>query len=282
MAAWDTSALPGTVTSARVGWYVRSPGPVHADTGVGHGKDSPRPQASSATVTATCAQTPRGGDCASPRAATHGTTSRRTMRSPHGRRPSLSGTTWARCRCARDGRRRPRRTAPRTSLTHRRPKTRQGGGGGLDRRARRQASDAPTTPRPATANAAIRKAFRYFAQTQTEDGHWACDYGGPLFLLPGASAPARAAPGPAVLLALLRRPPNAQRSSLRTLGGPPAVVGVQASCSAATSPGAWRTSWKRSALRSAATSLARSSRKAAGACTSPPRWQWPTAPRQRP
>ena len=129
MAAWDTSALPGTVTSARVGWYVRSPGPVHADTGVGHGKDSPRPQASSATVTATCAQTPRGGDCASPRAATHGTTSRRTMRSPHGRRPSLSGTTWARCRCARDGRRRPRRTAPRTSLTHRRPKTRQGGGG---------------------------------------------------------------------------------------------------------------------------------------------------------
>ncbi|GAM17601.1 hypothetical protein SAMD00019534_007760 [Acytostelium subglobosum LB1] len=32
---------------------------------------------------------------------------------------------------------------------------------------------------------AITKAFQYFSAVQTEDGHWAGDYGGPMFLLPG-------------------------------------------------------------------------------------------------
>ncbi|EFA81207.1 cycloartenol synthase [Heterostelium album PN500] len=31
----------------------------------------------------------------------------------------------------------------------------------------------------------ITKAVQYFTQVQTEDGHWAGDYGGPMFLLPG-------------------------------------------------------------------------------------------------
>jgi len=32
---------------------------------------------------------------------------------------------------------------------------------------------------------AITKAIQYFSAVQTEDGHWAGDYGGPMFLLPG-------------------------------------------------------------------------------------------------
>eukprot|EP01133_Synstelium_polycarpum_P014997 gene14997-17733_t len=32
---------------------------------------------------------------------------------------------------------------------------------------------------------AITKAFQYFSAVQTPDGHWAGDYGGPMFLLPG-------------------------------------------------------------------------------------------------
>ncbi|KAM9961641.1 hypothetical protein ACTFIR_004497 [Dictyostelium discoideum] len=36
-----------------------------------------------------------------------------------------------------------------------------------------------------TPQQAIKKAFQYFSKVQTEDGHWAGDYGGPMFLLPG-------------------------------------------------------------------------------------------------
>ncbi|EGC40360.1 hypothetical protein DICPUDRAFT_74059 [Dictyostelium purpureum] len=36
-----------------------------------------------------------------------------------------------------------------------------------------------------TPQEAILKAFQYFSKVQTEDGHWAGDYGGPMFLLPG-------------------------------------------------------------------------------------------------
>eukprot|EP01132_Coremiostelium_polycephalum_P005557 gene5557-6920_t len=36
-----------------------------------------------------------------------------------------------------------------------------------------------------TPQEAITKAFQYFSAVQTEDGHWAGDYGGPMFLLPG-------------------------------------------------------------------------------------------------
>ena len=48
-----------------------------------------------------------------------------------------------------------------------------------------QDDDVSATPRPTNAGDAVRKTFRYFEKTITEDGHWACDYGGPLFLLPG-------------------------------------------------------------------------------------------------
>jgi len=54
-----------------------------------------------------------------------------------------------------------------------------------------QDGDALATPRPTNAGDAVRKTFRYFEKTLTEDGHWACDYGGPLFLLPGTPQPRR-------------------------------------------------------------------------------------------
>ncbi len=40
--------------------------------------------------------------------------------------------------------------------------------------------DVPNTPLDAA-----RKGATYFEKLQTEDGHWAGDYGGPLFLMPG-------------------------------------------------------------------------------------------------
>lgn len=33
--------------------------------------------------------------------------------------------------------------------------------------------------------AAARQGFRFFQQLQTADGHWAGEYGGPMFLIPG-------------------------------------------------------------------------------------------------
>ncbi|EGG18936.1 cycloartenol synthase [Cavenderia fasciculata] len=40
--------------------------------------------------------------------------------------------------------------------------------------------------KPATSpQEAIKKSIDYFSQVQTKDGHWAGDYGGPMFLLPG-------------------------------------------------------------------------------------------------
>lgn len=36
-----------------------------------------------------------------------------------------------------------------------------------------------------TAREAASKGMRFYAALQAEDGHWAGDYGGPLFLLPG-------------------------------------------------------------------------------------------------
>ena len=32
---------------------------------------------------------------------------------------------------------------------------------------------------------AVRKGIQYYASVQQPDGHWAGDYGGPMFLLPG-------------------------------------------------------------------------------------------------
>ncbi|XP_037254423.1 lanosterol synthase [Falco rusticolus] len=40
-------------------------------------------------------------------------------------------------------------------------------------------------PAAGTAREAARKGMRFYAALQAEDGHWAGDYGGPLFLLPG-------------------------------------------------------------------------------------------------
>jgi len=46
--------------------------------------------------------------------------------------------------------------------------------------------DAPdTSSTPQTALEAARKAGHFYSMLQTEDGHWAGDYGGPHFLLPG-------------------------------------------------------------------------------------------------
>ncbi|KAM4669951.1 lanosterol synthase isoform 2-T2 [Amazona ochrocephala] len=41
------------------------------------------------------------------------------------------------------------------------------------------------SPVAGTAREAARKGMRFYAALQAEDGHWAGDYGGPLFLLPG-------------------------------------------------------------------------------------------------
>lgn len=39
--------------------------------------------------------------------------------------------------------------------------------------------------KPKTAEEAAKKGFQFYAMLQTEDGHWAADYGGPHFLMPG-------------------------------------------------------------------------------------------------
>lgn len=48
-----------------------------------------------------------------------------------------------------------------------------------------QSAEAPVLPKPANVKEATRNAMSFFTKLQTEDGHWANDYGGPMFLLPG-------------------------------------------------------------------------------------------------
>jgi hypothetical protein len=43
----------------------------------------------------------------------------------------------------------------------------------------------PSFDQPKTAGEAARIGFRFFEQLQTDDGHWAGEYGGPMFLMPG-------------------------------------------------------------------------------------------------
>src|ERR1700737_3454418 len=43
----------------------------------------------------------------------------------------------------------------------------------------------PNLPPPKTIREAARNGFAFYSALQTEDGHWACEYGGPMFLLPG-------------------------------------------------------------------------------------------------
>jgi lanosterol synthase len=45
--------------------------------------------------------------------------------------------------------------------------------------------EAPPLPKPKDAIEACRNAMSFWAKLQTDDGHWADDYGGPMFLLPG-------------------------------------------------------------------------------------------------
>ncbi|TSK92907.1 Lanosterol synthase [Bagarius yarrelli] len=44
---------------------------------------------------------------------------------------------------------------------------------------------APASPAALTAPVAAQKGMEFYSHLQAEDGHWAGDYGGPLFLLPG-------------------------------------------------------------------------------------------------
>lgn len=49
----------------------------------------------------------------------------------------------------------------------------------------RPPSMAQNKEEPLTAKEAVRKAVHFYSMLQTDDGHWAGDYGGPLFLTPG-------------------------------------------------------------------------------------------------
>ena len=46
---------------------------------------------------------------------------------------------------------------------------------------------APSLPKAQTAREAADKGMQFYSKLQAEDGHWAGDYGGPLFLMPGQS-----------------------------------------------------------------------------------------------
>ncbi|KAI0675601.1 lanosterol synthase [Trametes maxima] len=48
-----------------------------------------------------------------------------------------------------------------------------------------QPLDLPALPEPTNALEAARNGYRFFQRLQTEDGHWAGEYGGPMFLIPG-------------------------------------------------------------------------------------------------
>ncbi|CAG8734254.1 14954_t:CDS:2, partial [Racocetra fulgida] len=45
--------------------------------------------------------------------------------------------------------------------------------------------ESKTFEKPKTAFEAAQNGFEYFKQLQTSDGHWAGEYGGPMFLIPG-------------------------------------------------------------------------------------------------
>jgi lanosterol synthase len=43
----------------------------------------------------------------------------------------------------------------------------------------------PTLPTPSTPLETARNGFMFYKELQTIDGHWAGEYGGPMFLIPG-------------------------------------------------------------------------------------------------
>jgi hypothetical protein len=45
--------------------------------------------------------------------------------------------------------------------------------------------ECPDLPAPANAMDAARNAISFYSKIQSPDGHWANDYGGPMFLMPG-------------------------------------------------------------------------------------------------
>ena len=47
--------------------------------------------------------------------------------------------------------------------------------------------NAPKLPRAKTPKEAARNAFTFYKTLQATDGHWAGEYGGPMFLIPGSS-----------------------------------------------------------------------------------------------
>jgi len=51
-----------------------------------------------------------------------------------------------------------------------------------------QGTDVAIVNKSQTVAETALNAARFYAQLQAEDGHWAGDYGGPLFLMPGKSS----------------------------------------------------------------------------------------------
>ena len=50
-----------------------------------------------------------------------------------------------------------------------------------------QSKQAPALPPASTPREAAENGMLFYSNLQTEDGHWAGDYGGPLFLMAGMS-----------------------------------------------------------------------------------------------
>ena len=48
-----------------------------------------------------------------------------------------------------------------------------------------QEKEAPALPKAEKAQDAAKNGIKFYSKLQAEDGHWAGDYGGPLFLMPG-------------------------------------------------------------------------------------------------
>lgn len=48
-----------------------------------------------------------------------------------------------------------------------------------------KSKEAPDLPKAETPQEAANNGMRFYTKLQAEDGHWAGDYGGPLFLMPG-------------------------------------------------------------------------------------------------
>jgi len=55
----------------------------------------------------------------------------------------------------------------------------------------RVVQDAPKLKKAETPLEAARNGYEFYKTIQSNDGHWAGEYGGPLFLIPGPSWPLR-------------------------------------------------------------------------------------------